>query len=243
MLRRDRKKWFFIFLYAFAFAVLLPQLAEAGGVFKVVNGIVTTSEGATPADQNLSFEAYILGREGDILRQNSTGCGYSAGSWWITVSNFFTGTWVIGEVLRVKFTDAGSGESNTLEVVLNESTTQNTGDFSLPVILSFFVATRTFTGVHLCWRTESEVGNIGFAIYRSEAKDGKYKKIAFVDGVGNSAMSSDYQYLDQKVEKGKTYFYYLQDIDVVGNKSKSQTVKEVNAKNLAVIWAKIKTVR
>ncbi len=184
-----RKKWFFIFL-AFAFAVLLPLAAEAGGALKVVNGIVTTSKGATPADEALSFEAYILSREEDILRQNSTGCGYAGGSWWVTVSNF-TGTWQIGEVLRVGFADAGSGESNTFEIILNDSTTQNTGDFSLPVGLSFFVATRTSTGAQLRWRTESEVNNIGFAIFRSEAKDGKYAKIAFVAGAGSSAMPSN----------------------------------------------------
>jgi len=238
--RGDRKN--FVFL-AFAFAVLLPlSAAKAGGPLKVVTGQVATSEGAIPVAEDLSFEACIIGREGDILRQNSVGCGYFAGSWWITVSNF-AGTWSIGEVLRIAFTDVGSGESNTLEIILNDSTTQDTGDFSLPVGLSFFVATRTSTGVHLRWRTESEVNNLGFAVYRSEAKDGKYVKIAFVAGAGSSAMPSNYQYFDKEVERGKTYFYYLEDVDVAGIKNKSRIVKAVKIKNLPAVWAKVKTVR
>lgn len=237
------KKLFFIFLLALL-ALAVPQSAGAGGSLKIVTGTVTTSKGAVPVDEDFSFEAYILGRDGDILRQNSVGCGYSTGSWWITVSNF-AGTWAIDETLRVSFADAGSGESNVLEIVLDGSTTQNVGDFSLPVELSLFTATVSSAGVLLRWRTESEVNNIGFAIYRGEARGGPYTKIAFVDGAGSSAMPRDYQYLDKTVEKGKTYFYYLEDVDVAGEKGKSEIIKIVAGppKRMATVWSRIRAAR
>jgi len=101
------------------------------------------------------------------------------------------------------------------------------GDSSLPVTLSSFTATANDGQVTLRWVTQSEVNNVGFSIYRSEQEDGKYTKIAFVDGAGNSAMPRDYQFVDKKAEAGKTYFYYLEDIDIAGEKSKSDIIKVV----------------
>ena len=73
----------------------------------------------------------------------------------------------------------------------------------------------------------SEVNNIGFGIYRSEEKDGKYAKIGFVSGAGNTAMSREYQFADKKAEAGNTYFYYLEDIDIAGERSRSDIIKVV----------------
>ncbi len=103
----------------------------------------------------------------------------------------------------------------------------NINDNSLPVTLSSFVATITDSVVYLKWCTETEVGNIGFALYRSDAKDGNYTKIGFKPGAGNSAMPRDYQFTDKNVEQGRTYFYYLEDIDITGERNKSDTIKVV----------------
>jgi hypothetical protein len=40
-------------------------------------------------------------------------------------------------------------------------------------------------------------------------------------------MFIDYQFTDAKVEPGKTYFYYLQDIDIAGEKSNSEIIRVV----------------
>jgi hypothetical protein len=101
------------------------------------------------------------------------------------------------------------------------------GDYTLPVSLSAFTAIFSDHRVHLKWRTQTEVNNIGFSIYRSGQKDGEYTEIAFVTGAWNSAMPIDYQFTDPKVEFGKTYFYYLEDIDVTGERSKSKVIKVV----------------
>jgi len=100
-------------------------------------------------------------------------------------------------------------------------------DGSLPVELSLLTATASADGVIIRWRTETEVNNIGFRVYRSEEKDGNYTRIAFVSGAGNSAMPIDYQFTDKGVEAGKTYFYYLEDIDIAGEKSRFEIIKVV----------------
>ena len=100
-------------------------------------------------------------------------------------------------------------------------------DTSLPVELSSFTATTSDGQITLRWVTQTEVNNVGFGIYRSEAKDGNYDKISFVSGAGNTAMPRDYQFVDKEAEAGKPYFYYLEDIDIAGEKSKSDIIKVV----------------
>ena len=107
-------------------------------------------------------------------------------------------------------------------------------DLSLPVELSLFTATTSSDNVILTWRTETEVDNAGFSIYRSErtagedaSSSGNYTEIAFVEGARNAGMPTDYQFTDKKAEPGKTYFYYLEDIDIAGEKNKSGIIKVV----------------
>jgi len=100
-------------------------------------------------------------------------------------------------------------------------------DGTLAVELSLFTAFITNDGVIINWRTEAEVNNIGFTIYRSESKDGNYTKISFVSGAGNTGMPTDYQFKDTKAEPGKTYYYYLEDIDIAGERNKSDIIKIV----------------
>jgi len=105
--------------------------------------------------------------------------------------------------------------------------TDELGNNPLPVELSSFTATTGDGTVTLYWRTETEVDNAGFSIYRSEERDNNYTKIAFVYGAGNSGMPIDYQFVDEKVEAGKTYFYYLEDVDIFGGKNKSEIIRLV----------------
>ena len=100
-------------------------------------------------------------------------------------------------------------------------------DCSLPVELSLLTATASADGVIIRWRTETEVNNVGFSIYRSEEKDGNYTEVAFIRGAGNSGMPNDYQFMDANVEPGKTYFYYLEDIDIFGEKNRTMIIKVV----------------
>jgi len=92
------------------------------------------------------------------------------------------------------------------------------------VELSLLTATATADGVTLHWRTEIEVDNAGFAVYRNDTKDSNYTKIGFVPGAENTEMTNDYQFTDTNVQPGKTYFYYLEDIDLSGEKSSSEII-------------------
>ena len=105
-------------------------------------------------------------------------------------------------------------------------------DSSLPIELSSFTAAASVDGVTLKWRTETEVNNLGFGVYRSEgtagedaSSSGNYTKIGFVEGAGNSNLLRDYQFVDDDAEVGKTYFYYLEDVDIYGVKNKNEIIK------------------
>jgi hypothetical protein len=116
-------------------------------------------------------------------------------------------------------------------------------DFSLPVTLSTFTAISIDSGIILKWRTESEIGNVGFNIYRSEKKDGGFIKIndEMIPGAGNSAMPNDYQFTDKTTIKGREYYYYLEDVDVVGTRNKFSIISiSQDAKKLTTTWGRIK---
>ena len=120
----------------------------------------------------------------------------------------------------------------------NSYTPDTHPDTSLPVQLSLFTANSTNNSVKLVWRTETEINNVGFSIHRSEEKDGNYTRIAFIEGAGNSGMSRDYQFTDKNVDIGKTYFYYLEYIDIFGEKSKSEIIVIVSSDPLAKLIPK-----
>jgi hypothetical protein len=100
-------------------------------------------------------------------------------------------------------------------------------DISLPVQLSAFTAAISGDNVILKWRTETEVNNLGFSVYRSEVETGKYIRINFVDGAGNTGMPTDYQFIDKNAEAGKTYYYYLEDVDITGEKNRSNIIRVI----------------
>jgi len=106
---------------------------------------------------------------------------------------------------------------------------ESESDISLPVELSSFTATISNDSVILKWRSETEVGNVGFAIYRSERKDGKFVKVnsKLIKGQGNSTTAHDYLFIDETAEIGKTYYYYIEDVDISGEKNRSEIIKAV----------------
>lgn len=90
---------------------------------------------------------------------------------------------------------------------------------TLPVKLISFTATKTNDFVRLVWKTATEINNRGFEIQRSN--DGSsWIKIGFVNGAGNSANETTYQFSDSTYLAGKNYYRLLQyDIDGHGSYS------------------------
>lgn len=121
-------------------------------------------------------------------------------------------------------------------------------DASLPVTLSSFTAIRTDSVVTILWTTETETDHVGWNIYRSEKKDGKFVKIneKLIKGSGNSGMPITYQYVDKTAIAGRQYYYYLEDLDLFGNAGKSDIIgiskgKAPSAKDaLSITWGAIK---
>lgn len=105
------------------------------------------------------------------------------------------------------------------------------GDFSLPVTLSSFQALAQDGHVLLKWRTESEIDNLGFEIYRSlMSAEGyslidSYRSNPQLRGQLSSSASKDYQYLDETVSAGQTYYYKLADVDLKGQRTFHGPVK------------------
>jgi len=93
------------------------------------------------------------------------------------------------------------------------------------VELSSCTATAVNSHVTLRWRTETELDNAGFNIYRGNTEDGNYTRIGFVYAAEDAEMGNDYQFTDKEVEPGKTYFYYLEDIDLSGEKNRPNIIE------------------
>lgn len=92
-------------------------------------------------------------------------------------------------------------------------------DNSLPVELSAFTATSSDSKVALYWRTESEIENLGFNIYRSQNSNKPFTMInnQLIPGAGNSSSRHEYEYVDKDVTNGVTYWYKLEDVDYSGH--------------------------
>ena len=104
-------------------------------------------------------------------------------------------------------------------------------DTSLPVELVSFTGAVINDGVRIEWRTATEVNNLGFNLYRSKTREGKFEKVnsRLIEGAGSSPLPHNYQFVDRDVKPGEVYYYYLVDIDITGTTEKSDLL-EVNLK-------------
>ena len=92
----------------------------------------------------------------------------------------------------------------------------------LPVELMNFQADALATQVALRWATASESDNDHFTIERS-ADGSSFTPIAQVDGVGTSAMHTDYAHTDEAPLRGLNY-YRLKQVNTSGQYTYSNTV-------------------
>ncbi len=85
---------------------------------------------------------------------------------------------------------------------------------------SIFVEFDEQGAVVLNWTTTAEFDNWGFNIYRAEVNDpDRAVKINpdLIPGQGQSVMGATYRYVDNTVESGKTYWYWVEDVDFDGH--------------------------
>jgi len=162
-----------------------------------------------------------------------------------------------GALAKIHFHAIGTYNSSTdliLSSVLLGDTSANpiyssssdiAREISLPVELSHFsaVLSKVDDGVVIRWKTESQINNFGWNIYRASGKDSEYKKIGFVKGAGIDATPTEYQFLDDDITKGKTYYYYLEDLAFDGTRGRTSEIKVIiraSLKRVLTTWGKLK---
>jgi len=89
-------------------------------------------------------------------------------------------------------------------------------DSPLPVSLTDFTARATPRGIELLWRTATEQDNLGFIVLRNGEEIASYATHHTLRGNGTTLTESQYTFLDDAVEVGRTYTYRLRSVDFSG---------------------------
>lgn len=84
--------------------------------------------------------------------------------------------------------------------------------------LTFFNASPGYKQIILQWKTEAEIDNAGFNLYRAAKENGSYIKIntELIPAKGSATQGAAYEFVDKNVHNRKTYWYKLEDIDING---------------------------
>ncbi len=92
----------------------------------------------------------------------------------------------------------------------------------LAVELGSFTATpQAWTGtIRLDWETLTEVNNLGFNLYRAESLAGRQIKLnaSLIPSQGpGGSIGYTYSFVDRRVRAGRTYYYWLEAVDLNGS--------------------------
>ena len=81
------------------------------------------------------------------------------------------------------------------------------------------------------WTTASEMDTAGFNIYRSSSADGEFVRINenLIPASPDPLTGGSYEFKDQNVIPGRTYYYVLEDIDNNGAANRSQDIVKAKA--------------
>lgn len=155
---------------------------------------------AFDGDQPGLFQVQLLltPREGDtlvraIVTLDASGHG-TIGIPWATYSEAVL---VVGNVTR-----AGNAAPYSLSA---------RPDATFPFTVSSFLAQPDHGDVRVMWESSAENGLFGWIVYRSEHSGGEARRLndLLVPGIGDGDGPMSYQYLDDGVNSGRTYYYRL----------------------------------
>lgn len=70
--------------------------------------------------------------------------------------------------------------------------------------------------IEISWQTETEFNTAGFNIYRSSKSDSGFVRLneKLIAGSANAASGSEYLFVDRDVDRGATYYYQLEEVEV-----------------------------
>lgn len=104
----------------------------------------------------------------------------------------------------------GQMASDSIGVTVNNPTA---------VMISSFSAVSSAEHLRISWQTVQEVDLIGFKVYRSDSVDGdqvSLNTILIPAKVPGSLIGASYEMLDDSVQPGLTYFYWLEPVNLAG---------------------------
>lgn len=82
------------------------------------------------------------------------------------------------------------------------------------VTLVSFTAAPGDGEVDLNWETATEIDTAGFFVRRSETENGEFARVSdFIPAEGDGLTGATYEYVDEGLTNGMTYFYQLEAID------------------------------
>lgn len=108
--------------------------------------------------------------------------------------------------------------------------TWNAGDSSgvvdgpLPIELTGFEALAINEGIRLRFELASETNNDHFEIWRGTSSSGVFTLLAEIPSRGNSSSEQSYEFTDHTVIADHTYWYFLADVDVNGNRTEHRAL-------------------
>jgi len=105
---------------------VLPIVGWAQTPHPVLGELVFQANGEAPADEIVSFEAFLSGDIEEIRTDDSLGCAYESGVWTVECANFET-AWQPGDTLFVEFFITGITETYTDEIILTNAAYDNAG--------------------------------------------------------------------------------------------------------------------
>jgi hypothetical protein len=89
--------------------------------------------------------------------------------------------------------------------------------------------------VEVTWETATEQSTAGFNVYRSENDAEGFLRVndgQLIESIGDSVSGARYAFIDDKVERGRTYYYILEEIELDGsaNRYTNEVIEYTTAK-------------
>jgi len=147
-----------------------------------------------------------------------------------------SGDWAAGQEMTVRVVFEALAETDATTNTATIHGARSAGGQTLPdvssdvtfsiqpptavTMASIFVELGEHGTVVLNWTTTAEFDNWGFNVYRAEVNDPQQAvKVNddLIPGQGQSVMGATYRYVDDTVEPGKTYWYWVEDVDFDGH--------------------------
>jgi hypothetical protein len=122
--------------------------------------------------------------------------------------------------LRVRlYQNSGAGNSPTGYGGIGEVEDYQWNATPLSVELAAFEATCQDNQIQVNWHTVSELDNLGFNLYRNTSADGLGEQLnsqLIASQAPGSGQGSSYEWTNDNVEMGSTYYYWLEDVSLSG---------------------------